>query len=272
MSVRAGLILVAMTMAVACVTKAPPASPGAPGEPALAPDPADPGLAPALSIPGEDLSAVIRPGLALAPSQFPFEDPTTPEERLTGRYFMGRWIATADGVQQEEAPPSPSISLRRYTGAAFGEPGGKAPPRYRVEAELQAYQPAGLGPEDVPGSPVGALALVPYYKDTTHYVLMVATPTQAQVWMVDGMRPGDEWDASKYRRYLMQLPTPIAVGDTVKWGARVDTARQHLEIYLNGELKESFADPFIQEGDHGIALFSNGNYVRYGALTLKALP
>lgn len=273
---RAGLVLLAVL--AGCGTPKPPVAPiqpADPGQPAQPGQPAAPG-APQLGFQApqlapEDLSMVIRPGLALAPSQFPFEDPTSPEERLSGRYYLGRWVASAEGVQQEETPPSPSITIRRYTGAAFGAPGGLAPSRYRVEAELQAYDKAGLGPEDIPGAPVGALAILPYFKDTTHYVLMVATPTQAQVWMVDGLRPGDEWDASKHRRWLYQLPGPIAVGDTVKWGAEIDTKRQQIKVYLNGELRSSFFDPFIQEGEHSVALFSNGNFVRYTALNLKSL-
>lgn len=263
-----------------------PGSPGSPGKPgvlpgqptqpegpaaALPPDAEKKGIGFQAPLAPEDLASVIRPGLALAPSQFPFDDPTNPDERLSGRYFMGRWVATAEGVQQEETPPSPSVSIRRYVGQAFGAPGGIVPSRYRVDAELLAYDAAGLGPEDIPGSPVGALALVPYFRDTTHYVLMVATPTQAQVWMVDGLRPGDEWDASKHRRWLYQLPAPIGVGDTVKWGAEVDTKRQQLKVYLNGELRSAFFDPFLQEGEATVALYSNGNKVRYVALTMKGM-
>lgn len=280
---RASLVLLAFL--AGCGTPRPPVVPGQPGgqpgqpsQPGQQPAPSAPGMpaapapgSPGPALPAEDLAAVIRPGLALAPSQFPFEDPTTPEERLTGRYFLGRWVATAEGVQQEETPPSPSVTIRRYSGKAFGTESGMAPAHYRIEAELQAYEKAGLGPEDIPGSPVGALAVLPYFRDTSHYVLMVATPTQAQVWIVDGLRPGDEWDASKHRRWLYQLPAPIAVGDTVKWGAEIDTKRQSIKVFLNGELRSSFFDPFIQEGEHSVALFSNGNFVRYTALALKPL-
>ncbi len=276
---RAGLVLFAVL--AGCGTPKPPTGPGQPGlpdqpgQPAQPDQPGAPGALapgfPAPALPPEDPTTVIRPGLALAPSQFPFEDPTSPEERLTGRYYMGRWVATAEGIQQEETPPSPSVTFRRYSGPAFGAAGGMAPPHYKVEAELQAYEKAGLGPEDIPGAPVGALAVLPYFRDTSHYVLMVATPTQAQVWMVDGLRPGDEWDASKHRRWLYQLPTPLAVGDTVKWGAEIDTKRQQIKVFLNGELRQSFFDPFIADGEHSVALFSNGNFVRYSALDLKPL-
>jgi len=216
-------------------------------------------------------ATVIRPGLALTASQFPFDDPTSPEERLSGRFFLGRWTSGAEGVQQEDTPPSAAMTFRRYTGAAFGSPGGTAPAHYRVDVELQAYDKAKLGPADIPGSPVGALAVIPYFRDTTHYVLLAATPTEAQVWVVDGLRPGDEWDASKHRRWLYTLPTPIGVGDTIKWGAEVDTTQQSIKIYLNGELKEHFNDPFLTDAPHSVALMSNGNQVRYTSLELKTL-
>lgn len=224
-------------------------------------------IAPPVPVIAPDPGIVFRVGMAV--SRIPFEDPTTMEERESARYFMGRWAMNDGAYQQEDVPPSAGMSFRRYDGNAFGTQDGLAPSHYRVDAVVSAFAPAGRGPDDIPGSPVGALGIVPYYLDTTHYLLMVATPTDAELWTVDGLRPGDEWDAATYRKWLYDLPTPLKVGDEVRWGADVDTKAQTIGIYLDGQLMEDLTDPFIKDVAHSVSLISNGNYVRYSSLTLK---
>ncbi|MBU6428224.1 MAG: hypothetical protein KGR26_04390, partial [Cyanobacteria bacterium REEB65] len=219
--------------------------------------------------PSGDPGVVLRLGLALGNGNLPFEDPTTMEERESSRFFMGQWAIDHGALQQEDLPASAGMSFRRYDGSAFGSAGGLAPSHYRVETEVSAFAPSGHGPADIPGSPVGALGIIPYFRDTTHYTLLVATPTDAELWMVDGLRPGDEWDAATYRRWLYELPSPLHVGDNVRWGADIDTKAQTIQISFQGRLMEILTDPFLQNIAHSVALVSNGNYVRYSSLVLR---
>lgn len=200
----------------------------------------------------------------------PFSDPTTPTDQASGRFFVGDWSVQGGMYTQSASPSSAALSFRAYNGNAFGMADGMAPAHYRVDAEMEAYKASDMSPQDMAGAPVGILGLIPYYLDSTHYILLDATPNEAECWFVDGLQPGDEWDASKYRVWNKDLATPIGIGQKVQWGAEIDLNADTVSIYYMGQLQQVIpGGQFLQPGvNHQIALLSNGNYVGYDHFTL----
>lgn len=202
----------------------------------------------------------------------PFTDPTTPEERASTRYSSGTWLLRDGFFMQTAAAPSQTLMIQRYTGNALGKPNGVAVSRYRAEASVQVYEETPTDPADMVGAPTGIWGFIPYYLDAQHFVLMMATGREAMVWVVDGMRPGDTWDAATSRKWHVYLPQPLAVGDTVTWGARINSETSEFEVFFNGDRKTTFRHPMISAtASPSVALVSNGNKVRYDSVTLEPL-
>ncbi|MNT34182.1 hypothetical protein D3C72_1701450 [compost metagenome] len=178
-----------------------------------------------------------------------------------------------DGAYAQSATsPSQTLMIQRYTGSALGKPDGYAPSQYRAEATVQVYAPTEVDPADMVGAPAGVWGFIPYYLDNQHFVIMMASGREAMVWVVDGLKPGDTWDATVYRKWHMYLPEALKVGDTVKWGAKVNAANSELEVFFNGERKTTIRHPMITHAaSHSVALISNGNKVRYDSVTLEPL-
>lgn len=199
----------------------------------------------------------------------PFADPTTSEERAGGRYSAGTWAVTDGAYVQSTTAPSQTLMIQRYTGTALGLPDGYAPARYQAQAEVQVYQEATADPMDLVGAPHGIWGFIPYYVDAQHFVLMMASGREASVWIVDGLTPGDNWDAATYRKWHSYLPQPLKTGDVVTWGATVNAATNELEVSFNGQARTVIRHPMISEtASHSVALVSNANYVRYPSVTL----
>lgn len=193
-----------------------------------------------------------------------FEDPSSEDERRSGRWSMGRWIAVDGQYQQMKEADTATLMFRRYTGDAFGMPNGYAPSRYRMEATVMAYKPVSKKESELAGAPVGLLSIIPYYLDSTHYILMEAIKNRYEVWFVDGLTPGDEWNAEAARKFNMDATPDIQVNQPIKLAAEVDTKQGTMKIYINDELKEILQDKaFIKDVQHSVALVSNGNYIAY---------
>lgn len=202
----------------------------------------------------------------------PFADPTTPEERETGRYASGTWVVSDGAYAQTAGASSQTLMLQRYTGTALGKPHGEAPSQYRATAEVQVYEASAADPMDMVGAPNGIWGFIPYYRDAQHFVLLMAAGREASVWLVDGLRPGDEWDAATYRKWHVYLPQELKAGDTLTWDAKVNAATHEIEISLDGVRRTSFRHPMIShEAPHSVALVSNANKVRYLSVTLEPL-
>ncbi len=251
-----GFTLLAALGATACQSQAP-SSPGGGGGPTPAPT----------ATPLMDSGT-----LTFDAGPAPFTDPTTPEERASTRYSSGNWTIVDGAYVQSDTSPSQTLMLQRYTGNALGLPNGYAPARYRAEAVVQVYEPTQALPADMVGAPNGVWGFIPYYLDAQHFVLMMATGREAMVWVVDGLRPGDTWEAATYRKWHMYLPAELKVGDTVTWGAKVNAATSEIEISYNGDRKTTIRHPMITDSaSHSVALISNGNKVRYDTVTLEPL-
>jgi hypothetical protein len=201
----------------------------------------------------------------------PFEDPSSEDERRSGRWSLGRWIAVDGQYEQMKEAPTATLMIRRYNGEALGKPNGYAPSRYRFESTIQAFKAADVPETNLAGSPVGLLAIIPYYLDSTHYVLMEGIKNRYEVWFVDGMTPGDEWNADTSRKFNMDATPDIAVNQPIQLGAEVDTKQGAMKVYINGELKEVLQAPFIKDVQHSVALVSNGNYVAFKDVKLTPL-
>lgn len=194
----------------------------------------------------------------------PFEDPTTTDERSTGRYSMGRWMANNGAYEQTQELDAATLMFQRYNGDGFGHPNGMAPSRYSFEATAFAYKPVTASESVMAGAPVGILAVVPYYLDSTHYILVEAAKDRYQAWFVDGLTPGDEWSADTYMRYDEQATGSLDVNQPVKFKIDMDTKAGTMRLSINDELKDVITDKkFIKDVQHSVALLSNGNYAAF---------
>jgi len=201
----------------------------------------------------------------------PFTDPTTEDERRTGRFAMGRWLVKDGFYQQTLEAAMPSLSLRRYMGTGWGLVDGKAPARYRMEVTLQALRPVSRKPGELAGAPVGVLGIIPYYLDSTHYVMLEAVQDRLEMWFVDGLTPGDTWSADTHLRFQGASTPSLAVGKPITLAAEVDTRNGSIQIESQGEIREVVTDPgFLKDVPHGVALVSNGNYVGVSRVTLSS--
>lgn len=195
-----------------------------------------------------------------------FDNPAT---REPAGFTPGNWQVLEGALRQTMGMKDNTANHLRYVGDAFGRPDGQAGLRYRVDVDAMAYQEADH--TQVHGYPTGVLNLMPYYRDPTHYVMIVAKKQTIEAWLADGQRPASmAWpDANKL--WGMWLKEPIAVGTTVRLGAEVDVEAKKLRIYVNDELKAERDVPQMTKDPHWVALGANGNYAQYDNLTMQWL-
>jgi hypothetical protein len=185
-------------------------------------------------------------------------------------YFSGNWAVKDGAYVQDQASTNNFISIRRYTGAAWGSK-GEAPKEYKVEVDMMAYKDADS--MQLLGYPVGILSFIPYYRDPKHYVVAVATPTstggtKVECWAVNGFSPGGEAWPQEAMLMSKWLSSPLATGSNLNLGAQVDTKNQTLRLTINGEAQEPMTTPLITQDRHWVALVSNGNYVQFDNMKL----
>jgi hypothetical protein len=194
-----------------------------------------------------------------------FETPSMPFENAAkgeaGGFAAGSW-AVVDGKLQQTVGATDNLANHlKYTGDAFGDPGGRAGLAYRVSVDCSVAKDADS--PAVHGYPVGVLAMMPYYKDPTHYVMLVADKQNLSCWVVNGQRPaGNEWPAEN-RIWDEWLSEPLAASASVRWGADVDVDAHSLTIYVNDQKKATRTVPMINRDSHWIALGANGNYAQF---------
>ncbi|HBN07559.1 MAG TPA: hypothetical protein DD435_02565 [Cyanobacteria bacterium UBA8530] len=199
-----------------------------------------------------------------------FVDPVPPAAKASGKFFTANWKLDGGELRQTLPPTQPSLTFLQYVGNAFGTPSGQAPGHYRVEADVRAYQEATVSPDEMVGSPTGMLGIIPYYLDSTHYLLMVATPNELALWNVDGLAPQETWDAEKYQLWHQAISPSLKVGDPLRLGVEVDIKAQRIKVFFNGEMKEVLdAKGILKDQDHYVSLVSNGNFVGYDNFKLK---
>lgn len=195
------------------------------------------------------------------PDALPFRDPSSPENRATGRFFSGSWLPQGGYLAQRQGALRPALSFRTYVGDDFGTADGLAPAHYRADVTVWGYQPAAQYP-DMVGAPLGILGFAPYFLDETHYLLVVAKPLSLEVWAVEGQLPGTAWPPE---RCLLKraLPRELRVGDPVAWSAEVDTQAKILRLWHDGAELGRLAVPMLADCGPRVALVSNGNFLHF---------
>lgn len=200
-----------------------------------------------------------------------FNDPVPPGTKAGGKFFTANWKVVDGELRQTIPPTQPSLTFLTYVGNGFGTSLGQAPKHYRMDADLRAYKESTVAPEEMVGSPLGMLAIIPYYLDPTHYLLYVVTPNEVALWNVDGLAPQDTWDATQYRLWNQQITPALRAGDKIRLGAEVDIPNKMVKLFFNGEYKDLVPVPGLADQDHYVGLISNGNFVGYDQIVLKNL-
>ena len=262
----AGWGLMASSLLVACVNV--PGTPGGGG----GPTPGTPTPSPGVT---QD-SRVLRLDFENAPlGKLPADwVSVSAEMRSQGKtpptwLFDGTWeVASINrppiqskALRQTEQKPEPWVSLVRYRGTHFG-PDGQLPKRYRFEVSQQPI----ASPYNLP--PTGDQGVPLYYLDATHYLEVVNTPRELQVWYSDGAEPmsGRGWKRL-YNRSMTTNP-----GDVRRVGGIVDVTNKTFVLLVDGKPETTLQVPDLDASKpHGMALRSIGNEVNFDDLEVTAL-
>lgn len=195
----------------------------------------------------------------------PFSDPIS-EEGRANNFTAGDWQVSDGRYQQQAEASSTTLSVRKYTGNAFGG-GGRMPSKYRVEAAGWQYRWVGGDQATNPGK----VFLIPYWRDEQAYVIYSASPTVAEAWVANAVYPGRPWPG-ELKLWRTEWKEPRKVGEAVNLAADVDADAGTITLYLNGEPQGTFQRSFINNTAHSFALASNGNQIRYDWVKLYRLP
>lgn len=164
-------------------------------------------------------------------------------------------------LRQTQLQPEPWVSLVRYRGTQFG-PNGQLPMRYRFEVTQQPI----ASPYNLP--PTGDQGVPLYYLDADHYLEVVNTPRELQVWYCDGGQPmnGRGWK----RLYNRQMTTNP--GDVRRVGGIVDVQKKTFVLLYDGKAEATMQVPdFDPSRPHSMALRSIGNEVNFDDLEVEKL-
>jgi hypothetical protein len=201
--------------------------------------------------------------LTFTTPSMPFDNPAKGE---SSGFAPGNWVAGNGKLTQTQGAADNLANHLRYTGDAFGTSDGRAGRVYSVSVDCSVAKEADS--PAVAGFPDGILAMMPYYKDPTHYVLLVGSHQNLSCWVVNGYRPaGQEWP-QEARVWDQWLETPLDASSSVRWGADVDCDHHSLKIYVNDQSKAARTIPMISNAPHWVALAANGNYEQFSNLKL----
>ena len=261
--------LLASGLLVACV-----GTPGAPGGGGGA-TPGAPG-APTPGVTQTPNSKVLRLDFENAPLGKLPQDwvSVSAEMRAQGKtppswLYDGTWEVAAinrgsfqsKALRQTEKQPEPWVSLIRYRGTHFG-PDGQLPKRYRFEVSQQPI----ASPYNLP--PTGDQGVPLYYLDATHYLEVVNTPRELQVWYSDGAQPmnGRGWKRL-FNRSMSTNP-----GDVRRVGGIVDVTNKTFVLLVDGKPEATLQVPDLDASKpHGMALRAIGNEVNFDDLEVTSL-
>lgn len=203
------------------------------------------------------------------PNNLPFAQPASPTSLASGLFFAGTWQLNGGYYEQSTGAKQASLTFREYNGNGFGTQDGSAPAHYRVDVTAWVYQPSDQYPNMV-GAPLGIIGYSPYFKDETHYLLVVAKPSSLECWDVQGSVPGTTWPATSLL-WSQALATPLAVGTPVAWSVEVDTGAQAATIWANGKQMTKVTSPDLTNSGQHVALISNGNYMHFQNMVLYSM-
>lgn len=185
--------------------------------------------------------------------------------------YSGGWeIRDVDTAQlkgrvlaQTKVQERPPITLLRYRGTFYGQDDGVMPAKYRMEVTQQPIN----SPYNLP--PTGDQGVQPYYLDANHYVEVVTTPNQLQLWVCDGGVP----DSSAGWTKLWEQNLGTQPGDIRRVGAIVDVKAKKFTLLYDGErLAEATVDLIDPNRPHYVAIRAIGNEVNFDDFELERLP
>ncbi|MNX66572.1 hypothetical protein D3C86_976720 [compost metagenome] len=192
-------------------------------------------------------------------------------ERLPSWLYVGTWeVADVDTptlksrvLRQTKVQERPPVTFVRYRGAFAGGEDGKMPARYRMEVTQQPVR----SPYNLP--PTGDQAVQPYYLDANHYVEVVTTPRELQLWVCDGGTP----DSSAGWTKIWSEALATRPYDTRRIGAIVDVPRRNFQLLYDGAPKAEATLDFIDPSRKAmVALRAIGNEVNFDDFKLEQLP
>jgi hypothetical protein len=159
------------------------------------------------------------------------------------------WPA-ANGLWHLPAFTGAQYGFRTYTGAAY-RPEGGMPDLYQVTYRIK------------PTTPGGQIAVLPYYLDPTHYVMVQLDRTNRNVslWQIDGGTPtsgnAGAIDLSQKFRGWQPLPPPDSDGAyTVR--IRVNAIWHSLAVWVGGTWIDTPYVADVRQQAHTIGIRSNG--------------
>jgi len=166
-------------------------------------------------------------------------------------------------LKQAKVQERPPITLLRYRGAFAGGSNGAMPDHYRMEVTQQPMR----SPYNLP--PTGDQGVQPYYLDANHYVEVVTTPAQLQLWVCNGGVPDN---ASGWRK-LWSDDLATQPGDARRVGAVVDRRAKRFTLLYNGvERADVTVDLIDPHRVAGCSLRAIGNEVNFADFELERLP
>lgn len=269
-----GVVLAGTLLSVACAVQSPSSpSPGGGGGPLPTPTPMPtPMPTPAPTpIPTRFEETFATTPLGGQPADF-VDERTEVDQASPSAYpwlYAGEWkvvdatgSVTGPAFQQAQEAQQPYLTFQRFTGGVFGMTDGMLPPHYRAQITQQPI----ASPYNLP--PTGDQGVQFFYRDPTHYVEVVTTPSALQLWVCDGGVP----ESSEGWTQVWEMPLTTNPGDARRIGAEVDTLTHTFTVLYNGAPQYTATLPQVDESaPHGLALRSTGNIVNFSDLVLEWL-
>lgn len=199
--------------------------------------------------------------LAENPGTEAFDDPTASSGSTA--YLPGAWRGDGEALLQEAEGPGNKLMVRRYTGPGAAG-GGILAEKYRVQVSMWQYRFKGRDPV----REMGVLALIPYWKDSKHFLILSAKSDVAEFWAADDTEPGQTWPTAN-RFWTMGMNPPLAIGDAITWDVLVSVPEKRMTVYMNGERKAD-AESALIATPGSVAIAANGNQVKFKNFRLWA--
>lgn len=196
-------------------------------------------------------------------SEAPFADAVPADVKEKSHFFPGNWQVVDGTYQQGERGNGQALSIRRWNGTL--------PSRYRIDVTSWPYRFTGKTPERINES-VGVMALLPYFQDETHYLILSASAKDLQLWTADGFVPGVVWPESNKLLASAISPT-LGLDQAITMSAAVDLDGKTIQVFLNGQDKgKAPLEAKFINNPKSFAIASNGSLVRFSRIRIYSLP
>ncbi len=237
---------------------------------ACLPTPLPTGIVTALRAPFRTLAtAGVYTAFPAASGQPPdFKDATTDVSPVPSWLYSGKWslLASSYGFSggvfhQDETGPFPHVSIRRYSGTAFGL-NGALPAKYRISGCLQPFAMADHMP------PIGENGFLVYYLNPTNYVELVVSGGNVAVWSANNATPLGSAGWSGHYWFGQQT----GIGGYSNLEAEIDCNAHTLTYWVEGRRAGTVTIPMLANTPgHTFALRSIGNKINFGEIVVQDL-